>query len=99
MYCRINDIRRKEVINITDGSKIGYISDIEIDLQKGQLAAIIIYGRLKFWGLLGKEDDIVVPWKDVEVIGEETVLVYYSEDSGFKKRKTRSLFQAFKDWE
>ena len=36
---------------------------------------LIIFGRQKLFGTLGREDDIQIPWENIEVIGEETVLV------------------------
>ena len=95
MYCRINDIKRKEVVNILDGEKIGYISDIDIDLQSGKLASIIIYGRLRFFGILGKSEDIIISWDKIEVIGEEIVLVSYEDDVGYLKKKRRSFMGIF----
>ena len=54
---------------------LGFISDIEMDTQEGRLTSIIIFGKVRFMGLLGHEEDIVIPWEDIEVIGSETVLV------------------------
>ena len=75
MTCRIVDMRNKDVININDGARLGYVSDVEVDTCTAQLTAIIIYGRPKLFGLLGHEDDCVISWKDIEVIGEDTILV------------------------
>ena len=36
---------------------------------------IVIYGKTKYLGLLGKENDIIIPFKNIQVIGEETILV------------------------
>lgn len=79
MSCRIDDLRNKQVVCIKDGCVLGYVSDVELDTESGILTAIIIYGRLRFFGLLGREPDTVIPWKDIVVIGDETVLV--SSDS------------------
>lgn len=75
MTSRIADLRNKDVINITDGSRLGYVSDVEVDTCTAQLTAIIIYGRAKLFGLMGHEDDCVICWKDIEVIGEDSILV------------------------
>ena len=73
--CRIQDMRHKEVICIKDGTILGFVCDVEIDTCSGKLVSIVIFGRSKFFGLFGREDDIVIPWCDIEVIGEDTVLV------------------------
>ena len=75
MVCRIVDMRNKDVINIHDGTRLGCVSDVEVDTCTAKLTAIIIYGRPKLFGLFGHEDDCVICWEDIEVIGEDTILV------------------------
>lgn len=75
MTCRIAELRNKQVVCVKNGCVLGYISDVEINTADGQLEAIVIFGRLRFFGLLGREDDIIIPWHEIEVIGRETVLV------------------------
>lgn len=75
MTVRITDMHDKEVINIADGTRLGFVDDVEVDTGTAQLVAIVIYGKSKLFGLLGREKDIVICWKDIAVIGEETVLV------------------------
>ena len=75
MLCRIDDLKNKQVVCVKDGCVLGFISDVEIDTLSGNLTSIIIFGRLRFFGLLGREEDITIPWNDIKVIGSETVLV------------------------
>lgn len=75
MYCRIGDLRHKFVINMRNGSRIGKVSDAQFDTSTATVDALVIKGRLRVFGLLGRENDIVVPWRDIEVIGEDTILV------------------------
>ena len=76
--CRVSDLRQKEVINIKDGSRLGYVDDVEFEVASGQIIAIIIYGQSRFFGLFGKCDDYIIPWCDIEKIGEDTVLVCFN---------------------
>ena len=91
MICRIDEMKNKQVVCVKDGCVLGYISDIELDTEKGTLTSIVIYGRLRFFGLFGRENDIVIPYEDIKVIGAETVLVSTTvnlslNDSRGKKR-------------
>ncbi|MCQ2441081.1 MAG: YlmC/YmxH family sporulation protein [Clostridia bacterium] len=86
MSCRIDDLRNKQVVCVKDGCVLGFVSDVEFDTESGILTSIIIYGRLRFFGLFGREADTVIPWKDIVVIGEETVLV--TSDSAMCINKT-----------
>lgn len=95
MNCRIDDLRRKEVINIKDGMRIGCVCDVEIDTTNAKIAAIVIYGRLRCFGLFGREDDIVIRWEDIQVIGDDTILVTYN--GMFRSRKpSRGLGALFR---
>ncbi len=78
MNCCIDDMRHKEVINVKDGMRLGNVCDLEIDTTNARVTAIIIYGRLRWFGLLGREDDVVIRWQDIQVIGDDTILVNYS---------------------
>ncbi len=77
MIARVTDMHDKEVINVSDGVRLGFVDDVEVDTCTAQIVSIVIYGKAKLCGLLGREADIVIHWKDIEVIGEETVLVNF----------------------
>lgn len=77
MNCRVTQLRSKEIVNVKDGSRLGTLCDIEIDTKTGQLMAIVVYGESRFMGLLGRENDIVIPWEQINVIGDDTILVCY----------------------
>lgn len=78
MHCCVTDMRYKEVINNSNGCRLGMVCDVEIDTCSGRLTAIIIYGSGRFFGLFGKNPDIRIPWEDICVIGDDTVLVRYN---------------------
>lgn len=75
--CRIGDLRYKDVVCVCDGACLGRVDDVEVDINTAQLTAIVIYGRYKLFGLLGREEDIVICWQDIKLIGEDTILVNY----------------------
>ena len=75
MSCRIADLRSKEVISVKDGGRLGYVCDVELDTQTGAITALVVYGRPRLLGLLGREEDAVIPWEDIEMIGGDIVLV------------------------
>ncbi len=75
MDTRVGDLRCKEVINVTDGSRYGYVGDAEVDLETGQVKNLIVPGRLRLLGLLGREPERVFPWSAVRRFGEDIILV------------------------
>ena len=75
MHCRVVDLRCKEVINICDGCRLGYVCDVEIDLVCGKVIAIIVPGPCRFFGLFGREEDYVIPWEAIRRFGDDIILI------------------------
>lgn len=75
MFCRIEELRHKQVVCMDSGDVLGYVSDIEFDSKDGKISAIVIFGKPRIFGLFGKYEDIVIPWDNIEVVGAETILV------------------------
>ena len=73
--CSITELRNKEVISSKNGCRIGYVSDVEISTNDGRLTAIIIWGKNRFGGMFGREEDIRICWENIKVIGDDTILV------------------------
>ena len=93
MHCCLTTLQEKEVINLSDGARLGHVGDIEIDSCCGKVVAIVIFGKAKFCGFGGREKDLKILWEQIEVIGEETILVRCESvcpcrDGGEHKKKT-----------
>ncbi|MBR6647337.1 MAG: YlmC/YmxH family sporulation protein [Clostridia bacterium] len=73
MY-RAGELRQKEVININDASRLGYVSDVEVSLSGGVIEAIIVPGKAKLFNFRGS-GDIVINWENIKVIGQDIILV------------------------
>ena len=89
METRIAELRYKEVISVTDGSRFGYVGDMEVDLESGQVRALVVPGRLRLFGLLGREEDRYIPWESVRRFGEDTILVEHAPQSRPPRRGRR----------
>ncbi len=90
MNCTLTELRSKEIINIKTGARLGYIDDIEFNTDDASVKSFIVYGRTRLFGLLGKEDDIVITCADIEIIGVDTVLISVDE-ANLLKRKTNGV--------
>jgi len=89
MICRFDDLRCKEIINIRNGAKLGYADDVEFDTHTSKIVKLIVEGRPKFFGLFGRGEDFTVPWQDIEIIGEDTILVTCEFPHPRHKRRRR----------
>ena len=91
MVYSFNDLKCKEIINIRNGCRIGFPDDIEFENCTAKICRLIVYGRVRCFGLFGREEDICIKWCDIEVIGEDTILVSCEEPAGSTKKR-RKLF-------
>ena len=72
---KISEIKQKDVININDGRRLGVVYDVEIDMEKGKIDALVVPGTGKILGLFSKESDIVVSWENIKKIGADVILI------------------------
>ena len=69
-------LRDKEVINICDGRSIGFVSDIEVNLESGTIEGIVIPAQRRIFRILAnQENDLVIKWDKVKTVGEDVILV------------------------
>lgn len=85
---RICDLREKEVINICDGERLGFVEDVEFDLCTGKITHIIIPGPCKFFGVLGREEEYVIEICHICKIGTDLILVEVN-----KERVTKQMWK------
>lgn len=78
---KVTEFQIKDVVNVSDGKRLGNIEDIEINLTTGKIEAVVIGSTGKVLGFFGREDEVVIPWKNILKIGEDVILVRY-KDSG-----------------
>ncbi len=72
---RMYDIRRKEVINIRDGMRLGFVSDIILDEQTGRIKSLIVPAPTKLLGIFGGGREYKIGWNDIKVMGEDFLLI------------------------
>jgi YlmC/YmxH family sporulation protein len=73
MY-RGGELRQKEVINLSNAERLGFVSDVEVSLDKAAIEAIVVPGKTKIF-TFGARDEYVIPWEKVKKIGEDVILV------------------------
>ena len=83
-----SDLRKKEIINMCDGARLGCASDFEFETCTAVITGLILKNNSGFLGL-GSMDKVVIPWCKIECIGEDTILVRFSSDELEKLCKKR----------
>ena len=75
MSVKFTEMRCKEVICISDGARLGFVSDVVVEVPEGCVVAIVVPGPCRFFGLFGRKDDYVIPWNCIRRIGPDIILV------------------------
>ena len=83
-FCELRD---KEVISVRDGRRLGFISDLEIDLCSGRINCTILPPSGSCFSLFSKKGNIVIPWSAIEKIGDDIILVKYCDLPEIKEKK------------
>ncbi len=92
MQERFSSLRCKEVINLPDGRRLGYVSDLELDLESGRILALIVPACDRCLGLLPGQGEFVIPWPCIRRIGSDLILVEVClEEARCKREKRRKI--------
>jgi len=71
----LSDLKKKEVVNICDGKKLGYICDVVVDISACRLDAIVVPGSFNFFSCFFKQKDVIIPWSKIRKFGDDVILV------------------------
>ena len=77
---RIYDLRQKEIINIKDGTRFGFVADLEIDEEKGEIVKMIVPGPARVFGVFGRDAEYCIPWGKIKQVGDDIILVDVDTD-------------------
>ena len=75
--CRFVELRNKEIINLYDGSRMGYVCDVEFDVNTGKAQSIIVPYKRGFLGIFSRNNEYVIPWENIKKIGDDIIFVEF----------------------
>ena len=75
MSMNFTNLQCKEVICLSTGQRLGFVSDVQISLPEGAVQAIVIPCPCKGFGLMGRREDYIIPWSCIRKVGPDIVLV------------------------
>ncbi len=91
MLCTMRELEEKDVVNVRTGTKLGHISDLEVDTECGRIAAIVVSeGFAGFWQ--GRGEALRIPWENVRCVGEDAILVEIQRETPDCTRKRCRFF-------
>ena len=69
------DFKHKEVINISDAKRLGYVQDVCADLETGTITSIIVPGEKGIKNMFSNNNGLVISWEKIKSIGDDIILV------------------------
>lgn len=86
----------KEIVQLSNGACLGKADDLELDPQTAQIQSLQLLGRPRFFGLLGRDATLTIPWEEIDKIGVDAVLVHTELPP--PEPKTASFWQTLRHW-
>lgn len=88
----------KEVVQLQEGVCLGRVDDLELDPDTAQIRELLLFGRPKLFGLLGREDTLTIRWEDIEKIGVDAVLVHTEIPTPEPQAGKSGLLERLRNW-
>lgn len=81
------ELKEKDVINRCNCRRLGRVNDLILDPKNGCICSIVVPGPFRLCGLLGPDQEYVIPWKKICQIGPDIILVEIYEEEVLMPRK------------
>ena len=69
------DFKHKEVINVSDGRRLGFVQDVNAELDSGTITSIVVPGSSNFFNFFSSDNSMIIPWSAIKCIGDDVILV------------------------
>lgn len=94
MQITFSELRYKEVINVKTGHRLGYVGDLQLDPDSGNIQALIVPEQARLGGVFGKAEDYIVPWDSIRRIGDDIIIIELDMPNSRPKPEKRQGFFA-----
>lgn len=91
-----HELCAKEVVQLTDGACLGRVDDLELDGENACIRSLLLLGRPRLFGLLGRDETLTIPWEEIERIGLDAILVQTELPAAEPPRG--SLLERLRSW-
>lgn len=76
---KLSDLSSKDVINDEDGTRLGKITDVEIDVATGKILNVYVYRSFRLISFFTNKDVVQIPWSKILKIGSDVIIVENSQ--------------------
>ncbi len=75
MIGRFEEFQKKWVVDARKGTIIGRVVDLEIDFDANRVVNLVAGNPRPFFFRLKRRDESVIGWSQIQLIGEDAILV------------------------
>ena len=86
----------KEIVQLQNGACLGRADDLELEPETAHVRALLLLGRPRLFGLMGREETLRIGWEEIERIGLDTILVRTQLPP--QEPKKQSVWESLKHW-
>lgn len=72
-YMNLSDLQRKDIVNLTDGRRLGRIIDAEVT-ELGAISYFVVLEK-KFWHFFKSAGEVTITFSQIKKIGSDVILV------------------------
>lgn len=71
----LRELYDKQVVQVESGVCLGRVDDLEFDETTARISRLVMLGKPRLFGLLGRAESLYIPWQEIQRIGVDTILV------------------------
>lgn len=72
---KLSQLQLKEIIVVDTGKRLGFITDLEIDPDRGYIIALIVVDKGVKGTMFKRPEERIVYWEQIITIGSDVILV------------------------
>lgn len=91
MFVRASELRMLDVINVTDGRRLGNVFDLDVDVESGAIRALVVPNRNSTFSLFRQTTDVDIAWDRIVKVGVDVILVELPADTGSPRTQGESF--------
>gem|GEM_PF-1016558 len=85
----LSQLRQMEIIDISEGKRLGFIGDIIFDDDFTKIDSLVIPSQSGFFSIFKRKDDVFIKWNQIKVIGIDIIIVDLSSKTVGETRIVR----------
>ncbi len=93
---KFRELCTKEIVQLSNGACLGRADDLELDPATAQVKSLLLLGQPHLFGVLGRDETLVIPWTDIETLGVDAILV--RTELPEPEAKKQGFWQKLRHW-